>query len=251
MKNKIEIDEINISKYNKRVQKIISEHTGEKISLNEASELLAKILGCSSSFELNSILKKDIIKEFKEKLSNKKLSGIEKIKIILIQIQKMMKETKIEFWYAVFCKEYAGNSNHYGKPDFNGIEVLADFIGFTNFSYDPKPEDDYWLSINETLESLCIQYGLVDEDIKRVKSSSIKKHENEKDQFWIDYHKSKEIRLDIYTSKSETRKIKEIAEFSQEFLWDLVNETKSDSDFWLVEKNRIIIQHGKKNIIIP
>ena len=70
MKNQIEINEDNISKYNKRVQKIISEYTGEKIPLSEA----ANILGSASTFELNSILKEDIIKEFKIKLINKKLS---------------------------------------------------------------------------------------------------------------------------------------------------------------------------------
>ncbi len=74
MKNQIEINEDNISKYNKRVQKIIQEYTGEKIPLSEAANLFAKILGSASTFELNSILKEDIIKEFKIKLINKKLS---------------------------------------------------------------------------------------------------------------------------------------------------------------------------------
>lgn len=32
-------------------------------------------------------------------------------------------------------------------------------IGFTPFNYNPVPEDDFWLSINEDLEITCIQWG--------------------------------------------------------------------------------------------
>lgn len=251
MKNQIEINEDNISKYNKRVQKIISEYTGEKIPLSEAANLFAKILGSASTFELNSILKEDIIKEFKIKLMNKKLSGIDKIKTILIKVQQMMKETEVEFWYAVFCKEYAGNSNYYGKPEFNGLEVLSDFIGFTEFNYDPNPSEDYWGSINHSLESICIEYGDVKHDIEKTKNNlNIVEDEEESDNFWLDYHKSLKIRKKIYTSKNETKKIKKLSEFSQEFLWELVNEIKSESDFWLVEKNKITIKYGKETIVI-
>jgi hypothetical protein len=31
---------------------------------------------------------------------------------------------------------------------------------------------------------------------------------------------------------------------------ELVNEIKSESDFWLVEKNKITIKYGKETIII-
>ena len=159
MKTEIKINDKNISRYNKRFQKIVAEHLGKEIQLNEAANLLAQVFGSSSSFELNKILEKDLIAEFKEKIKNPKLNSLDKIKIVTTQIQKMMLNTKAEFWYAVFTENGGDSSPFIGKPEFNGIEIFSDFIGFIPFDYNPIPEEDYWLSINHDLEGLCIQWG--------------------------------------------------------------------------------------------
>ena len=68
MKNEIIINDKNISRYNKRLQKAISETLGQKIKLSEASELLAQVLGMSSAYELKVLLEKDLVEEFKNKI---------------------------------------------------------------------------------------------------------------------------------------------------------------------------------------
>lgn len=252
MKTEIIINDKNLSRYNKRLQKIISNELGVNIKLSEANDLFAKILGCSSAFELNNILTADIIQDFKEKIKSPKLSGIDKITIVLKQVQKMLLNTQAEFWYAVFTENGGDSSPFIGKPEFNGIEIFSDFIGFTPFNYNPVPEEDYWLSINHELEGLCIQWGQIDEDIKSIKSRTPyeEKDLKDEDKYFREMVKVYFIKKEIYSSKKEIKILKEMAAFAQELMWETVNETKNWKDFWLVERNKITIQWGKELIVI-
>ena len=252
MKTEIKINDKNLSRYTKRLQKVISEHLGQEIKLNEAANLLAQVLGADSSFELNKILTKDIIAEFKEKIKDSKLSSLDKIILVTTQIQKMMLNTKAEFWYAIFTENGGDSSPFIGKPEFNGIEIYSDYIGFTPFDYNPVPEDDYWLSINEDLESVCIQYGDVDKDVQFNKNRPpFEKEDVEAEAECIrSMAKAYFLKKEIYADKKEVKLLKEMAEFCQELLWECVNETQKWKDFWLVEKDKITIGFGDEIKVI-
>lgn len=252
MKTEIKINDKNISRYNKRFQKIVAEHLGKEIQLNEAANLLAQVFGSSSSFELNKILEKDLIAEFKEKIKNPKLNSLDKIKIVTTQIQKMLLNTKAEFWYAVFTENGGDSSPFIGTPEFNGIEIFSDFIGFIPFDYDPVPEEDYWLSINEELEHFCIQYGKVEENVKSHKGESPcdEKDKEDEDPYFRKKAQTYLIKEEVYSSKKEIKLLKEMAEFAQELMWETVNETKHWKDFWLVERDKITIAWGDELIVI-
>lgn len=245
MKNQIIIDDKNISRYNKRLQKAISETLGQKIKLSEASELLAKTLGMSSAYELKLLLEKDLVEEFKVKIStSQNVSPMNKIVLIAKQIQKMMQETKVEFWYAIFTSNGGDGNPSYGTPEYNGLDIFNTYTGFTKFEYDPVPADNYWDSINEDLDSICITYGDIDADINRHKNRSGLYSESRKDSLEF------KIREEVYKSKIEIKKLKEMADFSEKMLWETVNYMQTDSDFWLIEKNKITISLGVEKVVI-
>ena len=245
MKNEIIINDNNISRYNKRLQKAISETLGQKIKLGEASELLAKTLGMSSAHELKLLLEKDLTEEFKEKIiTSQNVSSMDKIVLIAKQIQKMMKETKAEFWYAIFTSNGGDGNPHYGKPEYNGLDIFNTYTGFTKFEYDPVPADDYWDSINEELESFCILYGNIDDDIKSHKNcSELYRKQNKNTPKFL-------IREEIYKSESEIKNLKAMLDFAEIMLWEAVNYMQTDSDFWLIEKNKITISLGVERVVI-
>lgn len=245
MKNQIIIDDKNISRYNKRLQKAISETLGQKIKLSEASELLAKTLGLSSAYELKLLLEKDLTEEFKVKIStSQNVSSLDKIVMVAKQIQKMMKDTKAEFWYAIFTSNGGDGNPCYGTPKYNGLDIFNTYTGFTKFEYDPVPADEYWDSINEDLEMTCITYGDIDTDIKS--------HNNRSDLYRESSKDSPEflIREEIYKSKSEIKNLKAMLDFAEIMLWEAVNYMQTDSDFWLIEKDKITIHLGKHKIIV-
>lgn len=251
MKTEIKINNENLSRYNKRFQKVVSAYLGKEVKLNEAANLLAQVLGTDSSFELNKILTKDIVEEFKQKVKEPKLSSLDKIIMVTTQIQKMMLNTRAEFWYSVFTGDYAGNSPAYGTPEFNGVEVYSDYTGFIPFSYDPVPSNDYWSSIEHELDSLCIQCGQVKEDIESLNMFPY----NEEDKAAADDDISKKaksyfIKKEVYSSKKEIKLLNELAEFTQQLSWEIVNETKSTKDYWLVERDKITICWGAKTKVI-
>lgn len=252
MKTEIKINDKNLSRYAKRFQKVVSEHLGQEIKLNEAANLLAQVLGADSSFELNKILTKDLVAEFKLKIKDSKLSSLDKIILVTQQVQKMMLNTKAEFWYAIFTENGGDSSPFIGKPEFNGIEIYSDYIGFTPFNYNPVPEDDYWLSINEDLESVCIQYGSVDEDIDSNKNlTPFEEKDVEAESECIrNMANAYFIKKEIYADKKEVKLLKEMAEFCQELLWESVNETQHWKDFWLVERDKITIGFGDEIKVI-
>lgn len=245
MKNEIIINDKNISRYNKRLQKAISETLGQKIKLSEASELLAKTLGMSSAYELKLLLEKDLTEEFKAKINtSQNVSPMNKIVLIAKQIQKMMQDTKVEFWYAIFTSNGGDGNPCYGTSEYNGLDIFNTYTGFTKFEYDPVPADDYWDSINEELESVCITYGDIDADIESHKNSSELYRESSKD--------SPEflIKEKVYNSKLEIKNLRAMLDFAQTMLWETVNYMQTDSDFWLIEKNKITISLGVEKVVI-
>lgn len=247
MKTEIKINDTNLSRYNKRFQKVVSEYLGKEVKLNEAANLLSQVLGAESSFELNKILTKDIVEEFKQKVKDPKLSSLDKIIMVTSQIQKMMLNTRAEFWYSVFTGDYAGNSPAYGKPEFNGVEVCNDYLGFLPFGYDPVPSDDYWTSIEHELESLCIQWGRVKDDVESFDNITYTEEDkDDEDDYTAKRAKAYFIKKEIYASKKEIKLLNELADFMQELSWEIVNETKSPKDYWLVERDKITIRWGIK-----
>lgn len=244
MKNEIIINDKNLSRYNKRLQKIISENFDHKIKLSEASELLAQVLGMSSAYELKTLLEKDLVEEFKEKIKSSNISPLDKIVMVAKQIQKMMKDTKAEFWYAIFTNHGGDGNPCYGTPEYNGLDIFNTYTGFTNFKYDPVPADEYWDSINQELEITCITYGDIDTDIKSHNNRSDLYRESSKDlpEFLI--------REEIYKSKSEIKNLKAMLDFSENMLWETVNYMQTYSDFWLIEKDKITISLGVEKVVI-
>lgn len=244
MKNEIIINDKNISRYNKRLQKAISETLGQKIKLSEASELLAQVLGMSSAYELKVLLEKDLVEEFKNKIKSSNISSLDKIVMVAKQIQKMMKDTKAEFWYAIFTSNGGDGNPCYGTSKYNGLDIFNTYTGFTKFEYDPIPADEYWDSINEELEMTCITYGDIDSDIKS--------HNNRSDLYRASSKDSPEflIREEIYKSKSEIKSLKAMLDFAEIMLWETVNYMETDSDFWLIEKDKITIYLGEEKIVI-
>jgi len=252
MKTEVKINDKNLSRYTKRFQKIVSEQLGQEIKLNEAANLLAQVLGTDSAFELNKILTKDLVAEFKEKIKDSNLSSLDKIVLVTTQMQKMLLNTKAEFSYAIFTEDGGDSSPFIGKPEFNGIEVYNNYIGFTPFNYNPVPEDDFWLSINEDLEMTCIQWGRVDEDVSSNKSMTpFEKEDLESENECIrDMARAYLIKKEIYANKKEVKLLKELAEFCNELIWECVNETQHWKDFWLVERDKITIGFGEEIKVI-
>jgi len=252
MKTEIKINDKNLSRYTKRFQKVVSEQLGKEIKLNEAANLLAQVLGTDSAFELNKILTKDLVAEFKEKINDPKLSSLDKIILITTQIQKMMLNTKTEFVYAIFTEDGGDSSPFIGKPEFNGIEVYNHYIGFTPFNYNPVPEEDYWLSINEDLEMNCIQWGRVDEDVSSNKSlTPFEKEDLESENECVrDMAQAYFIKKEIYADKKEVKLLNDLAEFCNELIYECVNETQHWKDFWLVERDKVTIGFGDEIKII-
>lgn len=160
------------------------------------------------------------------------------------QIQKMMKDTKAEFWYAIFTNHGGDGNPCYGTPKYNGLDIFNTYTGFTKFEYDPVPADEYWDSINEDLEITCITYGDIDTDIKS--------HNNRSDLYRESSKDSPEflIREEIYKSKSEIKNLKAMLDFADIMLWETVNYMKTDSDFWLIEKDKITIYLGEEKVVI-
>lgn len=245
MKTEIIINDNNISRYNKRTQKAVSELLGKNVKLSEASELLSNILGLSSAHELKKLLEKDVVEEFKEKIKNSKLSTIEKIILISKQIQKMLRETKAEFWYAVFATRGGDTNPFYGTPEYNGLEIHNAFTGLVPFdhdSYSPfaSDQDDgmYADILDDDLEWQCICYGDLDTDIKNTKE-------------WerTNRYQDEECiikRTEIYKSKKETQLLRLMMDFTENMLYEMVNEMKSADDFWLIERDKITISLGEK-----
>lgn len=251
MKTEIKINDANLSRYNKRFQKVISEHLGKEIKLNEAANLLAQVLGADSSFELNKILTKDIIEEFKQKIKTPKLSSLDKIIIVTTQIQKMLLNTRAEFWYTLFEGDYRGNSPVDGKPVLKGIEIGNDYLGFLPFSYDPIPSNDYWTSIEHELESLCIQWGKVKDDVENFDNITYTEEDKEdEDEHTAKRAKTYFIKKEVYASKKEIKLLNELADFIQELSWEIASEAKSPKDYWLVERDKITICWGRKTEVI-
>lgn len=251
MKTEIKINDENLSRYNKRFQKVVSAYLGKEVKLNEAANLLAQVLGAESTFELNKILTKDIVEEFEQKVKDPKLSSLDKIIIVTTQIQKMLLNTRAEFWYSIFTGDYAGNSPAYGTPEFNGVEVFSDYIGFVPFDYDPSPVDNFWDSIEGELEGFCIQWGQVKEDIGTFSDITYKEEDKaDKDPYIAKRAKTYFIKKEVYASKKEVKLLSELAEFTQQLLWQIVNETKSTKDYWLVERDKITIRWGRKTKVI-
>lgn len=244
MKNEIIINDKNISRYNKRLQKAISETLGQKIKLSEASELLAQVLGMSSAHELKVLLEKDLVEEFKDKIKASNISSSDKIVMVAKQIQKMMKDTKAEFWYAIFTNHGGDGNPCYRTPEYNGLDIFNTYTGFSKFDYDPIPADEYWDSINEELESSCVTYGDIDTYIKDHKNRSdlYREHKKDSPEFLI--------REEICKSKSEIKNLKAMLDFAEIMLWETVNYMKTDSDFWLIEKDKITIYLGEEKIVI-
>lgn len=90
----------------------------------------------------------------------------------------------------------------------------------------------------------CITYGDIDTDIKS--------HNNRSDLYRESSKDSPEflIREEIYKSKSEIKNLKAMLDFADIMLWETVNYMKTDSDFWLIEKDKITIHLGKHKIIV-
>lgn len=252
MKTEVKINDKNLSRYTKRFQKIVSEQLGQEIKLNEAANLLAQVLGTDSAFELNKILTKDLVAEFKEKIKDSNLSSLDKIVLVTTQMQKMLLNTKAEFSYAIFTEDGGDSSPFIGKPEFNGIEVYNNYIGFTPFNYNPVPEDDFWLSINEDLEMTCIQWGRVDEDVSSNKSMTPFEKEDLESENECIRHMARAylIKKEIYANKKEVKLLKELAEFCNELIWECVNENQHWKDFWLVERDKITIGFGEEIKVI-
>lgn len=249
MKTEIVINDNNISRYNKRTQKTISKLLGKNIKLSEASEILSNILGLSSSHELKNLLEKDLVQEFNEKIKNSKLSTMEKLVLISTQIQKMLRESKAEFWYAVFSTHGGDTNPFYGKPEYNGLEIYNTFTGvipFDHDSYSPfaSDQDDgmYADILDDDLEWQCICYGDLDTDIKNVKEwERTNRYQN--DEYILQ-------RKEIYKSKNEIHKLRVMIDFTENMLYEMVNEMKSMNDFWLIEKDKITILLGEETTII-
>lgn len=242
MKTEIKINEKNLSRYNKRLQKAIEKNLGHKIKLSEASDIFAQVLGMTSLHELQAILEKDVIKEFKRKINSASLSTMDKIIIILTQIQKMMMLTKAEYWYVPLRKDGDNYNKYYGKAEYNGLDAICTFTGFREFVYNPYPyerkeEDSFFADmLDEGLSMECIEFGHIDDDIKTIKSRPDNFYD-EDDELYISF----KIRKQIYASKKETKLLKEMLEFSEPMLEEIINLMKSDEDFLLVEKGKITI----------
>lgn len=244
MKNEIIINDKNLSRYNKRLQKIISENFDQKIKLSDASELLAQILGMSSAYELKSLLEKDLTSEFKDKINNPNLSSMEKIIIVSKQVQKMLKETKAEYWYPIFCLGNVGNNynKHIGKPEYNNIDVLASYTGFRPFNYEISQIENNDEGISDFIDEECVNFGNLKEDIHWVKSHDYREDHG----FNISFKNRKEA----YSSKKEIQKLNEMMVFCEDMLVEIINLMEDYNDVLLVEKDKITIYLGKEKIVI-
>lgn len=245
MKTEIVINDNNISRYNKRTQKAVSELLGKNIKLSEASELFSNILGLSSAHELKNLLEKDVVEEFKEKIKNSKLSTMDKLILISKQIQKMLRESKAEFWYAVFATRGGDTNPFYGTPEYNGLEIHNTFIGVVPFDHDSYSpfaldQDDgmYADILDDDLEWECICYGDLDTDIKKTKEwESTNRYQDEECIL---------KRIEIYKSKREIQLLRLMIDFTENMLYEMVNEMKSADDFLLIEREQITISLGKE-----
>lgn len=249
MKTEIVINDNNLSRYNKRTQKAVSELLGKNIKLSEASELFSNILGLSSSHELKKILEKDVVEEFKEKIKNSKLSTMDKLVLISKQIQKMLRESKAEFWYAVFATRGGDTNPFYGTPRYNGLEIYNAFTGLIPFdhdSYSPfaSDQDDgmYADILDDDLEWQSICYGDLDTDIKNVKEWE-RTNRYQDDECILK-------RAEIYKSKKETQLLRVMMDFTENMLYEMVNEMKSPDDFLLIEREQITISLGKETYCV-
>lgn len=251
MKNEIIINDKNLSRYNKRLQKIISENFDQKIKLSDASELLAQILGMSSAYELKTLLEKDLSKEFKDKINNPNLSSMEKIIIVSKQVQKMLRETKAEYWYPIFCIGSVGSdyNKYIGKPEYNNIDVLASYTGFRPFDYEisqtEESDDGIADFIDEGLCMECVNFGNIKENITLIKNKS-DDYYDESDEFYLSFKNRKEA----YSSKKEIQKLNEMMVFCENMLAEIINLMKNYNDVLLVEKDKITIYLGKEKVVI-
>lgn len=242
MKTEIVINDKNLSRYNKRMQKTLEENLGYKIKLSEASELFAQVLGMTTHHELKTVLEKDLTEDFKKKLSKTGLSTMDKLVIVLTQVQKMLRLTKAEYWYVPFCENGADYNPYYGKPEYSGFDALCTFTGFREFVYDPYPyeqtEEDRFFGcfLDEGLSMECIEYGKIDEDIDYVKSQK-EDFYDEDDEFYKPF----QVKRELYASKKEVKLLKEMLDFAETMLPQIVNLMKSYNDFYLVQKDKIII----------
>lgn len=243
MKTEIVINDNNLSRYNKRTQKGVSELLGKNIKLSEASELFSNILGLSSSHELKKLLEKDVVEDFKEKIKNSKLSTMDKLILTSKQIQKMLRESKAEFWYAVFATRGGDTNPFYGTPEYNGLEIHNTFTGLIPFdhdSYSPFASEQgmYADMIDNDWEWQCICYGDLDTDIKNTKEWE-RTNRHQDDEYFL-------RRKEIYKSKKEIQLLRVMMDFTENMLYEMVNEMKSADDFWLIERDQITISLGKE-----
>lgn len=101
----ISISVDNIARYNKRLQKALSEHFGQKIALNVASNLLAKTFGKSNEFELQKTLQQSAAKESRTPSalkSSNKIPSAQEVHDYILRYLKSGKKSNIVFADYVF-----------------------------------------------------------------------------------------------------------------------------------------------------
>ena len=199
----------NVSRFNKRLQKALEKHFGSEVKLHEAAKIFAQAIGKNSEYELKKVLEysQDEPSNFEDKIK-KFDNNKEYLDTLLYRIQELLKNTTAKFVYIDFME------------DEDSICPASFSVGFQDFNIEQK---------NDLLEN-CIDSSNL--NLQDFINGSEFINVNNKDQIQTQLEARKEINKDYLPA---------LFKFQEDYIYEIAYLVSDCDDFIIVEKDKITL----------